>query len=114
MKNNNFECTVNIILIFILVLLFTNKNKTINNISNKMINGYMNTVLILLIITLILTENIKMGFYLTVIYLFLLIKNKKKLEFFNSNYGYSPLDCKTYGDSRKKTGSVFYPINSFN
>ena len=71
------------------------------------------TILIIVIITLVLTENIKIGFYLTILYLFLLIKYNN-VENFKSERGYSPLNCKTYGDSRKKTGSSFYPLHAMN
>ena len=113
---NNYECLINLVLIIIILLIFTTNNKKVNDISKKMLNGKINTILIIIIITLILTENIKMGFYLTIIYLFLLIKNKNNnsKEYFDSDYGYSPLNCNTYSDSRKKNGSAYYPLNSMN
>lgn len=111
---NNLECFGNIILIIILFLVFTTNNVEVNKISNKMVNGNLNTILILVIITLILTENVKIGFYLTIIYLVLLMKKNHNIENFDSDLGYSPLDCNTYGESKKKTGNSFYPLHMIN
>ena len=78
MQNNN-ECLIKIILIVIIfILVLNNNNKTIQNFGNKITSGYINTILIVVIIGLILTENIQIGFYLAIIYLFLLIKYNKK------------------------------------
>ena len=112
MKNNS-DCVINLILIIIVFMLILTDNDQVRKISRKLTSGSVNTILILAIIAIVLTENIKVGFYLTIVYLFLLIKyNQNNTENFKSEYGYSPLDCKTYGESRKKTGSAYYPLHA--
>lgn len=110
---NNLDCLMNIILIILILILSVTNNKEVKKIATKITSGSVNTILIIVIITLVLTENIKIGFYLTILYLFLLIKYNN-IENFKSENGYSPLNCKTYGDSRKKTGSSFYPLHAMN
>ena len=115
MKNTNCECMINIILIIIIISLAITNNKEIKNIGQKITDGYMNNLIIIIIIALTTSENMKIGLYLTIIYLFLLIKynkNFKKFTNFKSQHGYSPLNCKTYGNSKKKTGSTFYPLHA--
>lgn len=111
MKNKN-ECLINMILIVVIFVIVLSNNDSLKRFGNKITSGKMNTILIVIIIGLLLTENLKMGFYLAIIYLFLLVRFNKNIEGFKSIPGYSPLNCKTYGDSRKKTGSAFYPLHA--
>ena len=46
---------------------------------------------------------------LSIIYLVVLIRTNHTKEQFRS--GPSPLNCKTYGDSKEKTGVAFYPLH---
>lgn len=110
---NNMDCLVKLILIIFILIIVLTDNKNVRNVSKKLTSGTTNTLIILAIIVLTLTENLKIGFYLTIIYLFLLIKyNVNSKENFKSEYGYSPLDCKTYKDSKNKTGSAYYPLHA--
>ena len=83
----------------------------VNNLLHRIVDGQFNTLLIFLIIGLTLTEDLKLGFLLCIIYLLLLVRVHRihSKEGFQS--GPSPLRCKTYGDSREKTGVAFYPLH---
>lgn len=110
---NNIDCLIKLILIIFILFIVLSDNKNVREISNKLTTGTANTLIILAIIVLTLSENLKIGFYLTIIYLFLLIKyNVNNKENFKSESGYSPLNCKTYKDSKEKTGSAYYPLHA--
>jgi len=84
-------------------------NPKVNNVMNRLTEGSVNTVLLLVIIGLTLTEDLNIGFLLSIIYLVVLIRTNHTKEQFRS--GPSPLNCKTYGNSREKNGVAFYPLH---
>ena len=84
-------------------------NPKVNNLMNRLTEGSVNTILLLFIIGLTLTEDLNVGFLISIIYLVVLIRIRNTKEQFRS--GPSPLNCKTYGDSREKTGVAFYPLH---
>lgn len=111
MKNTNLDYLLTFLSFLILVFISNTKNQEVKRISNKLTKGWINTLLILLIICLSMTENIRIGLFMAFIYILCVVRfSDSPMEYF-SNYGPSPLNCSTYGDSRKKTGSSFYPIN---
>ena len=65
----------------------------------------------MLILLLSMTENLKVGLLISLIYLIVVVRFNNGLTENFSKYGPSPLNCKTYGDSKEKTGTSFYPIN---
>jgi hypothetical protein len=111
---NNLLLTV--LIICVLFVSISNEivnNEKINNLLNRLTEGSVNTFLLLSIIGLVLTEDSKIGLLLSIIYLVILIRTNRNInESFRA--GPSPLNCKTYGDSRKKTGSAFYPLHDQN
>ena len=76
-------------------------NQKINSLLNKLTSGSVNTLLLLAIIVLSMTEDLQIGLILATIYLLVIIRVKKVNENFRS--GPSPLNCSTYGNSREKT-----------
>lgn len=113
---NNLLLTVLIIgVLFVSISNEIVNNKKINNLLNRLTEGPVNTLLLLSIIGLVLTEDSKIGLLLSIIYLIVLIRTNRNINI-NENFraGPSPLNCKTYGDSRKKTGSSFYPLHDQN
>ena len=111
MKNQNemLMMTVSVVLIVLSLLVGTTDNKKIKRIGRQLTSGYVNTILILLIIVLSLTEDLQIGFSLALIYLILLVRFNKQENF---ESGPSPLACQTYGDSKKKNGTSFYPLHA--
>ena len=65
--------------------------------------------LVLLIIVLTCTENIQIGFMLALLFLIMLVRFNQRENFIS---GPSPLNCETYGDSKKKTGTSYYPLHA--
>ena len=113
MKNNQLNNLV--ILIVFLVLVFTSitNNMEVRRVSNKLTTGWVNTVLILLILGLSITEDLQIGLLISVLYLVAVVRfNSGSNENFIS--GPSPLNCSTYGDSKKRTGTAFYPLHASN
>ena len=100
------ECVIYVLLnpSYLLFMSVSNDEKY-ERASNKVTHGQVNTILIVVIIALLLTVDVVMGFLLAVIYMIALIRFNKDSENFQS--GPSPLACATYGDSKKKTGSAF-------
>jgi hypothetical protein len=84
-------------------------NSKLNNIMNKLTHGSINTLLLLSIIGLTLVEDLNIGFLLCIIYLVILIRTNHPIQHFRS--GPSPLNCKTYGNSKEKNGVAFYPLH---
>ncbi len=108
--NLNLYHNILLLILAILVLfLSVTNNRKVKKVSQQLTNGNVNIVLILLIILLTSTEDINSGFLLTLVFLIMLIRFNTKEGFVS---GPSPLNCDTYGDSREKTGSVFYPLNA--
>ena len=114
MKQNNLNLVLLTILIFALLFVAASnsveKDSKTNRILKKLTEGKVNTLLLILIIALTLSEDLRVGFLLAAIYLVVLVRTQKTKEGFES--GPSPLNCKTYGDSREKTGVAFYPLHS--
>lgn len=114
MKQNNLNLVLLTILIFALFFVAASntvdKESKTNRILKKLTEGNVNTLLLLLIIALTLSEDLQVGFLLSAIYLVVLIRTQNSREGFES--GPSPLNCKTYGDSKEKTGVAFYPLHS--
>lgn len=114
--NMNMNMYINILTLILVVSIFyvsMSQNNNLKNLGNRLTSGQINTVLILVIITLILTENIQLGLLVTILYIIMLIRFNKKNETqenFESEYGPNPLDCKTYGDN--KNGTSFYPLHA--
>lgn len=97
-------------LLLALIYLSTTNERTVRNMSRRLTSGYVNTILILCIISLSMYEDKHIGFIVAVIYLVLVVRFQ---ELFIENFksGPSPLNCSTYGDSKERTGSAYYPIN---
>ena len=114
MKQNNLNLVLLTILIFALFFVAASnsveKDSKTNRILKKLTEGKVNTLLLILIIALTLSEDLQVGFLLAAIYLVVLVRTQKSREDFES--GPSPLNCKTYGDSKEKTGTAFYPLHS--
>jgi len=83
----------------------------VNNLLHRIVDGQFNTLLIFLIIALTLTEDLNLGFLLCMIYLIILVRIHRLQSKENFKSGPSPLRCKTYGNSREKTGVAFYPLH---
>ena len=115
LRMNNTNDILNLLcLIGLFVLVFftaISENKRLKDVGNKVTKGNINTLLILVIIVLVMTENLQVGFLLLVIYTILLFRFNKDNNKEGFKPGPSPLDCKTYGDSNKKVGSAFYPLH---
>lgn len=114
MKQNNLNSVLlTLLIIVVFYVSLSNQlivNPKINNVLNKLTTGSVNTLLLLLIIGLTLSEDVNVGFLLAVIYLVVLIRTNKNKEGFES--GPSPLNCKTYGNSKEKTGVAYYPLHA--
>ena len=96
----------------ILVFISSTQNQEVTRVANKLTTGWVNTLLILLIVTLTMTENLRLGLLVVLVYLISVVRFNNGLhENFQSKPGPSPLNCDTYGNSREKTGTAFYPIN---
>lgn len=96
----------------ILVFISSTQNQEVTRVANKLTTGWVNTLLILLIVTLTMTENLRLGLLVVLVYLISVVRFNNGLhENFKSKPGPSPLNCDTYGNSREKTGTAFYPIN---
>jgi len=112
-KMNNTNDVINVMCLLVLVVLVfvsaLSDDKKLKNIGSQLTDGKINTVLILVIVALIMTENLQVGFLLLVIYSVLLFRFNNNTEGFKP--GPSPLDCKTYGDTNKNVGSAFYPLH---
>ena len=111
MKNNNQVVNIILPLVLIATVLFvgTTDNKKVSNIGTQLTTGYVNIVLVLLIIVLTCTENIQIGFMLDLLFLIMLVRFNQRENFIS---GPSPLNCETYGDSKKKTGTSYYPLHA--
>jgi hypothetical protein len=108
-QNEMLQLSFSVVLVLLTLWVGTTNHKKIARIGNQITSGYVNTVLILLIIVLTLTEDLQIGFILALLYLILLVRFNKK-EHFES--GPSPLKCDTYGDKKKNTGTAFYPLHA--
>lgn len=102
-----------VLLIFVvLVFVSTSNNDEFRRVINKLTTGWINTVLILLILGLSMTENLRVGLLVSVIYLISVVRFNRNLTENFSQPGPNPLDCKTYGNSKKNTGTAFYPLHA--
>ena len=108
-QNEMLQMSLCVLLIVVTLLVSTTNNKKVSRIGRQVTTGYVNTVLILLIIVLTLTEDLQIGFTLALLYLVLLVRFNKRENF---ESGPSPIKCDTYGDSKKKTGTAFYPLHA--
>lgn len=109
-KCGNLECVIYVLLILATFFMSVSNDEKLRRTSNKVTHGQVNTILIVVIIALLLTVDVVMGFLLAVIYMVALIRFHNGSETFIS--GPSPLACATYGDSKKKTGTAFYPLHA--
>ncbi len=111
MKNQNemMLCSFCLLLVVITLFLSVTHNRKVSKVGRQLTSGPVNTVLILLIIVLTITEDMQVGFMLTLIYLILLVRFNRQENF---ESGPSPLNCDTYGDSKKRNGSSFYPLHA--
>ena len=101
MNYSGFHC---ILIILIFYYSFFDLHQNVKYI----VQGPINTLLILLIIGFMLKEDTKSGFLLMVAYLILLTKNKETNEYFKSISGPSPLSCNTF---IKNSRNSQYPLN---
>ena len=108
-QNEMLQMSLCVLLILVTLLVSTTNNKKVSRIGRQVTTGYVNTVLILLIIVLTLTEDLQIGFTLALLYLILLVRFNKRENF---ESGPSPIKCDTYGDTKKKTGTAFYPLHA--
>tara|TARA_B100000989_G_C19216110_1_gene333905 strand:- start:159 stop:548 length:390 start_codon:yes stop_codon:yes gene_type:complete len=115
LRMNNTNDVLNLLcLIGLFVLVFftaISESKRLKDVGHKITDGNINTLLILVIIVLVMTENLQVGFLLLVIYTVLLFRFNVKKNNEGFKPGPSPLDCKTYGDTNKRVGSAFYPLH---
>ena len=103
------SCVLSMLLIILTLFIAATNNKKVAKVSHNLTEGSVNTVLIVLIIVLTLTEDMQVGFVLTVLYLIMLVRFRVRENF---ESGPSPLNCDTYGDSKKKTGIAQYPLHA--
>ena len=113
MKNNilynTFLTLLLVITFYVAISNSITDNQKINSLLNRLTSGSVNTLLLLAIISLTMTEDLQIGFILSIIYLLVLIRVNRVNENFRS--GPSPLNCSTYGNSREKTGVAQYPLH---
>jgi di/tricarboxylate transporter len=109
LNNESINCLASLILIVLVIFVSVTNNKNVRRVGNQITSGTVNTILILLIIALVLTEDLQMGFVLSLIYLVILVRFNEYAENFKS--GPSPLSCDTYKNNKEKTGGTFYPLN---
>ena len=114
MKNTQIDNLVILVAFVVLVFISTTNNQEVRRVSNKLTTGWVNTVLVMLIIGLTLTENLRLGILVAVLYLIAVIRFNNGINENFSNSGPSPLNCATYGDSKEKTGTAFYPLHASN
>jgi hypothetical protein len=107
-----YSCVLYIILIASILYVSISKNNKLEEIGRKLTQGKINTLLILVIITLILTENVNLGILLSILYLLTLVRFNTKKENFQSEYGPSPLNCDTYRNKKDKIGNTQYPLHA--
>lgn len=113
MKNNHLNNLAVLVVFLALVFMSVTNNMEVRRVSNKLTSGWINTVLILLILGLAITEDLRIGLLVSVLYLVAVVRfNNSSHENFRS--GPSPLNCSTYGDSKQKTGTAFYPLHVSN
>ena len=113
MKNSHLSNLGVLVVFLALVFMSVTNNMEVRRVSNKLTSGWINTVLILLILGLAVTEDLRIGLLVSVIYLVAVVRfNNGTHENFRS--GPSPLNCSTYGDSKKRTGTAFYPLHATN
>lgn len=108
-QNEMLQMSFCVLLVLVTLFVGTTNHRKIAKIGRQVTSGYVNTVLILLIIVLSLTEDLQIGFTLALLYLILLVRFNKRENF---ESGPSPLKCDTYGDKKKKTGTAFYPLHA--
>lgn len=111
MKNTQLDNLIVLISFLVLVYISITNNQEVKRVSNKLTTGWINTLLIMLILLLTMTENLRVGLLVSLLYLIVVVRFNNSLTENFSQYGPSPLNCKTYGDSKEKTGTAFYPIN---
>jgi len=111
MKNTQLDNLIVLISFLVLVYISITNNQEVKRVSNKLTTGWINTLLIMLILLLTMTENLRVGLLVSLLYLIVVVRFNNSLTENFSQYGPSPLNCKTYGNSKEKTGSAFYPIN---
>ena len=116
MAQLNIYYTILLIVLIVLAMYLGISNHIINtpkvnNLLHRIADGRFNTLLIFLIIALTLTEDLNIGFLLCMIYLIILIRVHRVQANEGFRSGPSPLNCKTYGNSREKTGVAFYPLH---
>jgi hypothetical protein len=114
MKNTQLDNLVILVAFVVLVFTSTTNNQEVRRVSNKLTTGWVNTVLIMLIIGLTLTENLRLGLLVSVLYLIAVIRFNTDLQENFSKPGPSPLNCATYGNSKEKSGTAFYPLHASN
>tara|TARA_B100000795_G_C22707140_1_gene402023 strand:+ start:249 stop:584 length:336 start_codon:yes stop_codon:yes gene_type:complete len=111
MNNIHLDNLTVLISFLVLVYISITKNQEVRRVSNKLTTGWINTLLIMLILLLTMTENLRLGLLISLLYLIVVVRFNNGLTENFSQYGPSPLKCSTYGDSKEKTGTSFYPIN---
>ena len=114
MKNTQLDNLVILVAFVVLVFISTTNNQEVRRVSNKLTTGWVNTVLIMLIVGLSLTENLRLGLLVAVLYLIAVIRFNRDLQENFSKPGPSPLNCATYGNSKERNGTAFYPLHASN
>jgi hypothetical protein len=114
MKNTQIDNLVILVAFIVLVYMSTTNNKEVRRVSNKLTTGWINTVLVMLIVGLTLTENLRLGLLVAILYLVAVIRFNNGLHENFSQLGPSPLNCSTYGNSKERTGTAFYPLHASN
>lgn len=114
MKNTQLDNLVILVAFVVLVFISTTNNQEVRRVSNKLTTGWVNTVLIMLIVGLSLTENLRLGLLVAVLYLIAVIRFNRDLQENFSKPGPSPLNCATYGNSKERAGTAFYPLHASN
>jgi hypothetical protein len=114
MKNTYLNNLGVLVVFLVLVYVSTTNNQEVRRVSNKLTTGWINTVLIMLILGLSMTEDLQIGLLVTVVYLIAVVRFNRDLKENFSQRGPSPLNCETYGNSKEKTGTTFYPLHASN
>ena len=114
MKNSHLNNLGVLIVFLVLVYVSITNNMEVRRVSNKLTSGWVNTVLILLILGLAMTEDLRIGLLVSVLYLVAVVRFNNGVQENFSVSGPSPLNCATYGDSKERTGTAFYPLHASN
>ena len=86
MKNTYLNNLGVLVVFLVLVYVSTTNNQEVRRVSNKLTTGWINTVLIMLILGLSMTEDLQIGLLVTVVYLIAVVRFNRDLKETNTLY----------------------------